>query len=319
MTGYLLAYFLPGPGGEAVRFAVSEDATPLVFHALPGGPLRSDVGEGGARDPFLVRDTASGRIVLLATDLRTEEDGDWHRAARHGSRSILVWESADLVDWGGPQLRLVAPEDAGNAWAPKAYRNEERGCWQVFFSSALFAPGQDRGTAVHQRILVVETEDFVCFSSARIALDTGRDVIDATFLPDGDEWLRFTVETPPGADSTSITLARGASLDGRFETVRTGIGIPELVRGEGPAVIRSPDGVTTWLLIDEFGLRGYRLFSSARPGTGGFEPVRGARLPDDARHGSLLALTDDEAARLRSRAGIGPAPVGSSRGGGASW
>jgi len=300
VSGFLLAHFLPGADGEAVRFAVSEDETPRAFLSLPIAPLRPAIGTGGARDPFLVRDAASGRVVLLATDLRTEEEADWHRAVRNGSRSILVWRSCDLVTWGDPALRIVAPTAAGNAWAPKAYWSADRDCWLVFFSSALFDPESDRVEAAHQRILVSETRDFESFTSARTALDTGRDAIDAVFLEDGDGWLRFTVETPPGSDSTSVALARGPSLEGAFETVRTGIGSPELARGEGPALARSPDGSATWLLIDEFGMRGYRLFSSSDPGSGVFEPVPGARLPPGARHGSLLALDDDEAARLRA-------------------
>ncbi|WKK72381.1 glycoside hydrolase family 43 protein [Rathayibacter oskolensis] len=258
------------------------------------------VGEGGARDPFLVRDAATGGVVLLATDLRTWPDDDWHRAVRRGSRSILVWRSDDLVSWGGASLHEVAPESAGNAWAPKAYWSAERDRWLVFFSAGLFAPESDRAVAAHQRILVVETADFAAFSPARVALDTGRDVIDAAFLDRGDEWLRFTVEAEADGGPTAITLARGPSLEGAFETVRTGIGTPELAHGEGPAVAVSPDGERTWLLIDEFGLRGYRVFVSDDPRTGAFEPVGGARLPADARHGSLLALEHDEAERLRT-------------------
>ncbi|KQQ05593.1 MULTISPECIES: glycoside hydrolase family 43 protein [unclassified Rathayibacter] len=318
MTGFLLAYFLPGEreDGERVRLAVSEGATPESFLPLPIEVPVPRVGERGARDPFLVRDAATDRFIMVATDLRTWPDGDWHRAVRRGSRSILVWHSSDLVDWSDASLHEVAPEAAGNAWAPKAYWSTERGCWLVFFSSGLFAPESDRRAAAHQRILVVETPDFAAFSPARVALDTGRDVIDAAFLERGDEWLRFTVEAESVGGVSAITLARGPSLDGPFETVRSGIGTPELAQGEGPAVASSPDGERTWLLIDEFGLRGYRVFVSDDPRSGAFEPVRGARLPADARHGSLLALDRDEADRLRS---LLPAGVGRSTRGGATW
>ncbi|MWV48773.1 1,4-beta-xylanase [Rathayibacter sp. VKM Ac-2803] len=300
MSGFLLAYFLPGEreDGERVRLAVSEGATPESFLPLPLGVPVPAVGERGARDPFLVRDRTTGRFVLLATDLRTWPDGDWHRAVRRGSRSILVWHSDDLVEWTAPSLHEVAPESAGNAWAPKAYWSDERGCWLVFFSAALYPPEADRASAAHQRILVVETTDFTTYRTARVALDTGRDVIDATFLAVGDQWLRFTVEAEPERGVSAVTLARGLSLEGAFETVRTGIGSPELARGEGPAVVATPE--RTWLLIDEFGLRGYRLFVSDDPAGGAFAPVPSARLPVDARHGSLLALEGDEAARLRS-------------------
>jgi len=139
---FLFAYFANGRGADAeqVRFAVSAGSDPREWTLLRGGDpiLVPDVGEGGARDPFLVRDVRTGRFHLLATDLRAVPDDDWDRAVRRGSRGILIWHSDDLVSWTGPSLVTVAPENAGNAWAPKAVWSEGWQTWLVFFASALY-------------------------------------------------------------------------------------------------------------------------------------------------------------------------------------
>ncbi|MET7490041.1 glycoside hydrolase family 43 protein [Streptomyces sp. NPDC005538] len=302
---FLLAYFLDehDEHGEQVRFAVSDGPAPVSWTALNAGEpvLRSDVGEHGARDPFLLRDHRTGVFVLLATDLRVWPTQDWDRAVRHGSRGILVWTSHDLVSWTAPYLVRVAPPEAGNTWAPKAIWSEERGCWMLVWASALFA-GEDRSAGTYQRIMAAPTQDFVTFGPAEVYLDLGHDVIDAAFLHDGPDWYRFSVNTRPVPEDpgagTHILVERGTSFDDpAYVPVAVDVGRGDLQRGEGPAVTRSADG-TSYLLVDEFGLRGYHLFTTDGPPGGGWRLVPDARLPSGARHGSLLPITSDEAERL---------------------
>ena len=195
--GYLLAYFLDehDQEGEAIRFAVSDDQEPYRWTPLSGGApiLRSDVGERGARDPFLVR-LRDGGVVVLATDLRIWPGQDWDRTTREGSRSLLVARSSDLTEWSPFELIEVAPSEAGNTWAPKAFWSEGARSWLVFWASALYEQGSDRRGGQHQRILVAPTEDFRTFGQPRVYLDRGRDVIDATFLESEGRWYRFTVD-----------------------------------------------------------------------------------------------------------------------------
>ena len=64
---------------------------------------------GGLRDPFLVRSPEGDRFYLLATDLRVHGDGTFRRAQERGSRSLMVWESTDLVHWGEQRMVEVSP------------------------------------------------------------------------------------------------------------------------------------------------------------------------------------------------------------------
>src|SRR5581483_11096869 len=101
------------PTSEQLYMGVSEDGR--HWDALNGGKpvLVSDVGEFGVRDSFLLRSHDGQKVWLIATDLCINRNRDWHRATHAGSRSIVVWESDDLVHWSPARLALVAPDDAG--------------------------------------------------------------------------------------------------------------------------------------------------------------------------------------------------------------
>lgn len=306
--GFLLCYFLSEnePHGEQLRFAVSDGPTPLAWTPLNGGMpvLSSSVGECGMRDPFLIRDEANGKFVLLATDLRIGSGQDWDRATRYGSDAIIVHESTDLVHWTGPFRRRISPPEAGNTWAPKAFWSTDRNAWLVFWASALFPDGQDRAAGSYQRMMVAPTQDFCTFGQARTYLDLGHDVIDATFLVAGGSYYRFSANAQ-GAGSPSnrghhLLCEVGTSLeDPAFRPVAVDIGKAVMKRAEGPAVAADPAGGRWYLLADEFGFRGYQLFTSDDLPGGGWEHLPHAKLPPGARHGSLLALNAEEMARLR--------------------
>jgi len=303
-TAYLFAYFAgeTDEDGEQVRFAVSNDLTFKSWTELNSGlpSLRSTVGERGARDPFLIRDTARDVFVVIATDLRVWPDEDWKRAIEHGSRAIVVWESPDLVHWSESRLATIAPENAGNAWAPKAFWSESSKTWTVIWASALYPDGV-RCAFEYQRLLMSTTTDFVTFTPAEMYFDAGHDVIDAMFLSDGDATYRFSANSHEidGAPSKHVFMERGTSIfDPHFTPLTFDIGKDWIEFGEGPAAGRLLDRDGWFLLIDESNRRGYRLFESTDLASGEWTPIEDAILPANARHGSLLAITAEERDRL---------------------
>lgn len=76
--GYLLAHFIgEQPDGEQVYFSYSEDG--LHWKDLNGGQpvLRSDLGEKGVRDPFIIRSPLDHHFYIIATDLRIASGKGW--------------------------------------------------------------------------------------------------------------------------------------------------------------------------------------------------------------------------------------------------
>ena len=105
--------------------ALSRGNDPLHWRELNAGKpvLTSSLGEKGLRDPFVIRSPKGDKFYLIATDLRMyrNSSGTWDQVQRTGSKSIMVWESTDLVHWTDQRLAKVSPDTAGNTWAPEAY------------------------------------------------------------------------------------------------------------------------------------------------------------------------------------------------------
>ena len=127
-TGYFFTYFTGEgtPTGEQIYGALSDGNDPLSFTELnstatgSAAPiLTSDQGEQGVRDPFLIRSPEGDRFFLIATDLKINGNGDWNRAQRHGSLSIMVWESDDLVNWSEEPARRGLARDRRRHLGPR--------------------------------------------------------------------------------------------------------------------------------------------------------------------------------------------------------
>ncbi|WP_427118241.1 glycoside hydrolase family 43 protein [Pseudarthrobacter scleromae] len=303
--GYLFAYFghEKSPDGEQVYFAVSSEEEPMAFAELNNGQplLRSTVGQGGVRDPFLVRNEVTGGFHLLATDLSLYRSEDWDNAVRCGSRSIVIWDSPDLLTWGAPRLQELSPPSSGCTWAPEAVLDETTGNYLVVWSSTIYGPDDPHRRAnPHLRVLCATTQDFRTFGPIDTYLDPGHSVIDTTFLKHQGLIHRFTKDERPRsqeAPNGKHIFQEKTSSSVRFadyQFVAEGIGASVLEHGEGPIAVSSPDAQSSYLLIDEFGGRGYIAFETSDPSSGAWKPVANAQLPPGARHGSLLALSHKE-------------------------
>jgi glycosyl hydrolase family 43 len=308
-AGYMFVYFA-GEGtadGEQVYFGLSQGNDPLRWREPSGRPaLRSTLGTGGIRDPFVIRSPRGDRFYLIATDLRMYGRDDWDEAQRRGSRSIVVWESKDLVRWSEPRLVPVAPETAGHVWAPEAFYDPARGAYVVFWASTLY-PAGDAGhtTESHNRMMYATTKDFRTFSEPKVWFDPGHSVIDSTVVRHNGTYYRFSQDDrgPGGGGATPcgryITQEKSARLTGTgYALVKECIGKDAVVGGEGPLVFRSNTENKWYLFIDEYGGRGYAPFETTDLNSGDWRPAANAQLPGRPRHGTVLPVTRAEYHRL---------------------
>lgn len=304
-AGYLYAHFKrEDADGEQVYFALSEGDDPLRFADLNGGKpvLRSTQGEGGVRDHHIVRAPEGDRFFMVATDLCLFKNLDWERHTRRASRSIMVWESGDLVDWGEGRLVEVAPPEAGNAWAPESVWDPEQQAYLVHWSSMLFAdPGHESES--HHRIMYATTRDFREFSEPRVWIDRGWNTIDATVIAHEGVYYRFLKDersrTPGVPLGKSIFSETATSLTGVWDPLAEGIGLGPISRGEGPLVYKSNTEDKWYLWIDEFTPdRRYVPFETTDLASGTWTPSEDFRLPPDPCHGVVLPVTAAEHQRL---------------------
>ncbi|GAB4004877.1 hypothetical protein GCM10029992_51130 [Glycomyces albus] len=192
-TGYLYVHFKrESTDGEQIHFALSDGDDPLHFDDLNGGRpvLYSALGDRGVRDPHIVRSPEGDRYYMVATDLRVFERTDWDQMQRWGSRSIMVWESVDLVDWGEGRLVEVAPSEAGNTWAPESVWDPDQDAYLVHWSSTLYSDPAHEGRS-YNRIMYATTRDFREFSEPRVWIDRGRQTIDTTVVEYEGVYYRF--------------------------------------------------------------------------------------------------------------------------------
>jgi hypothetical protein len=311
-AGYLFVYFT-GEGtanGEQVYFALSRGNNPLSFQELNGGQpvLTSNVGTAGVRDPFIIRSPAGDRFFLIATDLKIFGNGNWDAAQRQGSKSIVVWESTDLLNWAGPRLVRVSPDTAGNTWAPEAFFDTSLGTYVVYWASKIYAAGDPNHTGnTHNRMMFATTGDFRGFSAAQTWYDPGYSVIDSTVIRVGTTHYRYTKDerggTACGQFIASHTSTNLLSTNWAFQ--RECIGQGTLSRGEGPLVFKSNTENRWYLFIDEFGGRGYVPFESTNLASGQWTPSSGSALPASPRHGTVLPVTQAEYDRLQQAYGGG--------------
>lgn len=294
MSGYLFAHFTgEKKDEEQVYFSFSKDG--LFWKDLNGGKpvLRSELGEKGARDPFLVKDPEREVYYLIATDLRIEAGKGWKIAQEEGSRNLLVWESEDLVHWSEERICEVGIPEAGCVWAPEAVFDEDKKEFLVFWASKVKKETDEKGK---HRIYASYTKDFKEFSKPFLFLERPQDVIDTTIIYDNGIYYRFSKD-----ETTSrLILECSEKLTGNYDEISSEF-LKELEGVEGPECYRLPDG--TWCLIaDRFKAgKGYLPILCNSLENGEFTIVK----EDDfdfgitqKRHGGVLSLTEEEAERV---------------------
>ena len=309
-AGYLFSFFT-GEGtsnGEQVYFGLSQGNDPTRWRQLNGGQpvLTSNVGTRGVRDPFIIRSPQGNRFFQIATDLRIFGNGNWDAAQRTGSKSIVVWESTDLVTWSAPRLVRVSPDTAGNTWAPEAYYDDGLGQYVVFWASKLYSTSDPNHTgSSYNRMMYATTSDFRTFSAAQVWVDKGYSTIDSTLIRHDGTFYRYTKDER-GSGSTPcsqfILAERSTTILNRtYSFLSECIGRGTISRGEGPTVFKSNTAERWYLFIDEFGGRGYIPFESTNLASGTWSAVPSFTMPGRPRHGTVLPVTQAEYDRLLQR------------------
>ena len=292
LAGYLFVHFTgEHKDGEQVYFSISRDGR--HWKDLNGGKpvLRSQIGEKGIRDPFIIKSIDGQKYYIIATDLRIEAEKGWEVAQYAGSKSIIIWESEDLVHWSKEWAVEVGIPGAGCVWAPEGIYNEKTGDYLVFWAS-MVKEGGDR--EAKQRIYCSTTKDFHSFSQAQKYIEKEEHIIDTTIVKDEQYYYRIS----KNETTKNIKIDQGEDLlEGPFQEI-SAPSLEGLMGVEGPAAFRV-NGTKRWcLMVDQFATDGgYLPLITENLAGGEFEilPPESYHLGDTKkRHGSVLNLSNIE-------------------------
>ena len=311
LKGYLFSYFTgeDTANGEQVYNALSNGDDPLSWREINNANpvLTSTLGTTGLRDPFIIRSPEGDKFYQIATDLKIYGNGDWDAAQRTGSKSIMVWESTDLVNWTNQRLVKISPDTAGNTWAPEAYYDPTIGAYVVFWASKLYDAADTGHTGdTYNRMMYATTRDFYTFSEPKVWKDPGYSVIDSTMIERNGTYYRFTKDERNASSSSPcskfvIEEKSAAIRNTDYDFVSECIGSGTVSAAEGPLVFKSNTEDKWYLFLDEYGGRGYTPFSSTDLDSGKWTPETAYTLPSKPRHGTVLPVTAEEYNRLLAR------------------
>ena len=294
MAGYLFTHFIgEQKDGEQVYFSLSRDG--LFWQDLSETPLlKSRIGMCGVRDTFPVRDPETGRVYIIATDLRIEAGLGWGAAQFEGSRDLIVWESDDLIHWSEERACTVGIPEAGCVWAPEAVYDREKKAFLVFFASMVKTETDEHPK---QRIYAAYTKDFCEFTDTFLFIERGNHVIDTTILEHEGKYYRISKD-----ETTKRLIMESAdSLSGPYTDVPSET-LASLEWVEGPEGYLLPDGKTWCLLADQFGKgTGYLPMITENLGTEDFRILEPDQYNFDRmkkRHGGVIPITDEEYERM---------------------
>ena len=304
-TGYLMAHFIgEGSTGQQMYFAHSKDG--LRWSDLNAGRpvLLSTIGTRGVRDPALVRSPAGDRYWIIATDLCIGCGQDWGTAINNGSRSLVVWESTDLVNWSAPWLLNVAGaiSDGRNAWAPEAIWNPATNEYNLYWATNVPLNGVTK-----HRIFYARTTNFRTVTAAQpyITRSGSTEIIDTQIIeiPGSVGGYRYVRASGDG----QITVEGSNSILGTWTYLgnMSHLGLPGS-QVEGPMYMKFNDRAEWGLYLDQYAAgAGYMPLLTTNPAspTAYRRPAAGSYNlgANRKRHGSILNLTGAEESRVLAK------------------
>lgn len=276
---WLFIYFKE-PGSQGIYFALSRDGyhyTPLNNGQPWLAPLHADEL---MRDVFLTRGPDHLFHMVWTWG--------WH------GDSLGYASSPDLLTWSA-QKQIPVMQDypkTNNVWAPETYWDAKRKQWLIVWSSSM------KDSKTGNRIWSSFTPDFNTFSKPRIFFDPGYVTIDATIFhgSSGPYRLIFKDQTYDPL-CFQERVATGPTLEGPWSHISAPI---DESWSEGPSAIQV--GKTYIVYYDHYRPPRARYEAVATTDWKQWKDITAeTSLPDHAKHGSFLKISDAEAARLLAR------------------
>lgn len=299
-ANYLFVYF-PSNDNENIYYALSSDG--YNYTPLNGGrcvvAADSCSVKKGLRDPHLLRG-GDGYFYMAATDMRCAEG--WS-----SNRGLVLMRSRDLIHWQHATVNFPTKYKGtkyGNVvrvWAPETIWDPVKKKYMVYFSLLT----DDGGIPYDKVYYCYANKDFTDLEGEPVFLyDRGSATIDMDIVYNKKDRLYHGFFKNEGEGGIcQVTAKTLTAVEGQQPGSQWSLPSPPLqqtrVAVEGAGVFQLADGKTWILMYDCYGSGYYQFCSSADLRSFSFvknTQTSGAFTP---RHGTVIALTKKETARLR--------------------
>lgn len=281
---FLFAYF-KNNGQDGLHLAYSNDGFNWTALKSDSSFLKPTVANDKLmRDPCIIRG-ADGLFHMVWTV-------SWN------DKGIGYASSADLIHWSEQQfIPVMQHEDSTrNCWAPEITYDKKKKQYMIYWATTIAGkyiadPKVENG--YNHRMYYVLTKDFKTFSKTKLLYDKGFNVIDATIVPDGKQYVMFLKDETRTPPQKNIKIATSKNLTGGYSDASAPI--TGNYWAEGPTTLRMNG---TWIVyFDKYRDHKYGAVQSAdlKNWTDISDKIS---LPAGLRHGTILKISKEELERL---------------------
>ena len=282
---FLFSYFKDN-GQDGLHLAYSNDGykwTALKNDQSFLKPLLSK--DSLMRDPCIIRGTDNKFHMVWTVS--------WN------DRGVGYASSPDLIRWSEQvYIPVMGHEDsARNCWAPEITYDGKKNEYMIYWATTIpnrFAAGDTAGDAKYNhRIYYVTTKNFKKFSKTKLLYDKGFNVIDASIVPDGKQFIMFLKDETRYPPQKNLRIATSTELTGGFTAPSKPI--TGNYWAEGPTATKIGD---QWIVyFDKYTEHKYGAVVSADL-VNWKDVSDNIQMPPGIRHGTVFKITKEELAVL---------------------
>ncbi|WP_257666276.1 glycoside hydrolase family 43 protein [Parapedobacter tibetensis] len=282
---YAFSYF-KGNGEDGLHLAYSGDG--FIWIALNNDQsfLTPELSKDKLmRDPCIIRG-GDGRFHMVWTVSWTDQ-------------GIGYAASDDLLHWSEQHYIPVMAHEPGarNCWAPEVTYDPGTGTYLIYWATTIrgrFPETQvDADDGYNHRMYYVTTKDFQTFSETKLLYEPGFNVIDASIVQHGKQWVMFIKDETREPAQKNLKVAFASQLEGPYTAAS------EPIIGnywaEGPTAMKIDE---EWVVyFDKYTEHQYGAVAS-KDLTNWHEVSEKLAMPPGIRHGSIFKISKTELERL---------------------
>lgn len=277
---YIFAYF-KNNGQDGLHLAYSNDGFKWSALKKDSSFLQPTVAKDKLmRDPCIIRG----------------EDGLFHMVwtVSWNDRGIGYASSKDLINWSEQRfIPVMMHEDsARNCWAPEITYDAKKKQYMIYWATTIKGkypadPKVENG--YNHRMYYVLTKDFNTFSKTKLLYDKGFNVIDATIIPNGKQFVMFLKDETREPVQKNIKIASSKKLNSGYSEASAPI--TGNYWAEGPTILRING---TWIVyFDKYRDHKYGAVQSTDL-KNWTDISHKVSLPSGIRHGTIFTISRKE-------------------------